>query len=158
MDANLLNQFILATAHIFKQVGNIDIRKEAVRTVDPNYRIISDIATIIGITGAVRGQMVIVINEAMALKFASALLMGEVIKEFNELAESSICEMGNMIAAAASQRMHDMGHVCDVSCPSIIRGKSVEISLYPRAPVFVVQFGTDWGPLQIILKLEMDKS
>jgi len=157
MDANILNQFILATADIFKKVSNIDIRKESVNTVDPNYRIVSDIATIIGITGAVRGQMVIIIGENMALKFASALLMGEPVNEFNELAESSICEMGNMIAADASHRMHDLGHVCDVSCPSIIRGKSVEISLFPRAPVFVVKFGTEWGPMQIVLKLEMDK-
>lgn len=155
MDANILNQFILATANIFKQVGNIDIKKESVSTVDPNYRIVSDIATIIGITGAVRGQMVVVIGDSMALKFASAMLMGETIAEFNELAESSICEMGNMIAADASHRMHDLGHVCDVSCPSIVRGRSVEISLFPRTPAIIVQFGSDWGPLQVILKLAM---
>lgn len=154
MDANLMNQFILATGNVFQQVAGLSLHKEKVDYHPEGAKFYANVATIIGITGALKGQLIVGIDEAMAMKFASAIMMGTPVEEYNEFAESGVCEMGNMIAGEASRRLHDQGYTCDLSVPSIVRGESVEIGFFPKSPLFSVTFTCEWGKIQIIIKLE----
>ncbi|MFZ2958742.1 MAG: chemotaxis protein CheX [Candidatus Ozemobacteraceae bacterium] len=155
MDANILNQFILAATSVFDRVASLKLKKEAVSLFDTGTKVNADVATLIGITGHIRGQMVITLNEEIAKKFASAILMGEPVLEFAEMAESGVCEIANMIGGDAAQRLHSLGYTVDVAVPSIIRGKPVEIGFQPNTPVFMVGFSSDWGQINIVLRIEI---
>ena len=54
--------------------------------------------------------------------------MGEAVPVFNELAESSIAEMGNIITGQAAAGLEEHGYVCKLTPPTIITGKGVMIS------------------------------
>jgi len=157
MDANLLNQFILAATSVFKQVANLDLQKEKVQLYDKGTKVVADVATIIGITGNIKGQMVIVLSESIAMKIASAIMMGEPVNEFGELAESGICEIANMIGGDTAQRFTGLGYSADVAVPSIIKGSSVEIGFTPNTPVFQIGFNSDWGKIGIFIRMEVHK-
>jgi len=155
MDVNLLNQFILSTDHIFTQVANRSLKKESVQFFENGHKVKVSVATILGITGAIKGQLVLAIDEEIAKKFASAIMMGEPVPEYNEIAESGVCEMANMIAGETARRLLDMGFLCDLSVPSIVRGKEIEIGFYPKTPIWVIDFSSDWGQMKLILRLEV---
>ncbi len=157
MDANLLNQFILAASSVFKQVANLELQKEKVQLHERGTKVIADVATIIGITGHVKGQMVIVISEEIAKKIASAIMMGEPVTEFGELAESGICEIANMIGGDTAQRFTGLGYTTDVAVPSVIRGSAVEIGFTPQTPVFQILFNSTWGKIGIFIRMEVNK-
>lgn len=154
MDSLLANQFIQAAISIFKQVGNVDLKKTGLEYFPNGHKISAGIATILGITGDLKGQFIIVLNEAMALKIASAILMGIPVNVYDEVAESAVCEIGNMIGGEASKLLHDQGYLCDITVPSIVRGKEMEIAFYPASPLFVINFECEWGPVKLILRLE----
>jgi chemotaxis protein CheX len=112
------------------------------------------VATLLGLTGALKGQVILTMEEPLAMKLASAILMGIEVTEYNEMAESGVCEMVNMIAGEASRRLHELGYPCDLSVPSIIRGDQLEIGMQPRIPIFLIRFATEYGPVQMLLGLE----
>lgn len=157
MDANLINQFILAIFEIFGKVANLKLRKDSVGCIEANPRDNDGVATVLGITGDIKGQIILIIDEKMAMKFASAIMMGEPVNEYNEIAESGVCETVNMIAGDASRRLQELGYVCDLSTPSAIRGKSIKFGFSPQIPIFKINFSSDWGPVQMIVTLEVAK-
>ncbi len=157
MDANILNQFIKATGEVFEQVCQLQLRKAGLKLHETGEKFKVEVATILGIAGELRGQMVVVLTEPVACKFASSLLMGTPVDSYNEMAESGVCEMANMIAGKAAQFLHTIGYTIDISVPSIVRGKDVEISFFPRTPVFVLNFDSDWGNIQLVVRIEVSK-
>jgi chemotaxis protein CheX len=157
MDANVLNQFILATDVVFQQVANISLKKEKVNMFEGGHKFVISVATIIGFTGALKGQLIVGIDESMAQKFASAIMMGLPVEEFNEIAESGVCEMANMIGGESLRRLSDIGLVCDLSVPSLVRGQRSEISFTPNSPLFAVDFSCDWGPVLLVMRYEVAK-
>ncbi len=90
----------------------------------------------------------------MALKIASAILMGVPIETYDEIAESAVCELGNMIGGEASRLLQESGFVCDLTVPAIARGKEMEIAFYPASPLFSIKFDSEWGDLKVILRFE----
>ncbi len=154
MDSKLANQFIIAASTIFKKVGNVTLKKTGIEYFPKGTRISAGIATILGITGDYKGQFIIILDEGMALKIASAILMGVPVTTYDEIAESAVSEIGNMIGGEASRLLQESGYICDLSVPSIARGKEMEIAFYPASPLFSIKFESDWGEIKIILRLE----
>lgn len=157
MDSNIANQFIIAASSIFKQVGNVSLHKEGLQFFPKGHKISAGIATILGITGALKGQFVIVLDENIAIKIASAILMGMPISKYDEVAESAVCEMGNMIGGETSRLLSELGYICDLTVPSIVKGKELEIAFYPASPLFVINFSCEWGPIQLCMRFEEKK-
>ncbi|MBU1107717.1 MAG: chemotaxis protein CheX [Candidatus Riflebacteria bacterium] len=154
MDSLLANQFIQAAITVFERVGNVSLKKTGLEYFPGGHKISAGIATILGITGDLKGQFVIVLNEDIALKIASAILMGIPVTVYDEVAESAVCEIGNMIGGEASRLLQEQGHFCDITVPSIVRGKEMEIAFYPVSPLFVISFNCEWGSVKVILRLE----
>ncbi|GAB4278617.1 MAG: hypothetical protein Kow0029_22060 [Candidatus Rifleibacteriota bacterium] len=157
MDSKLANQFIIAATTIFKKVGNVQLKKTGLDYFPNGTKISAGIAAILGITGDYKGQFIIVLNEEIALKMASAILMGVPVTQYDELAESAVSEMGNMIGGEASRLLQESGYTCDLSVPSIARGKEMEIAFYPASPLFIIQFSCEWGDIKLILRFEEKK-
>ncbi len=158
MDVKLLNSFIDAVFQVFREVANLELKKERVQFYEEGHKFNADVATLLGFTGSLKGQLVISLNEKIAKGFASAILMGVPVEEFNELAESGVCEMVNMVGGKALANLLEQGYTCDLSVPSIVRGKMVEIGFVPKTPMFAADFSSDWGPIRIMIMVRVDAS
>ncbi|MBF0545004.1 MAG: chemotaxis protein CheX [Candidatus Riflebacteria bacterium] len=153
VDANILNQFISSAISVFEQVASIRLVKNKLSLFQQGYKFPVQVATILGLTGSIRGQIVVSFDEQIAMKLTSAILMGEPVTEFNEVTESTVCEIANMIGGDSAQRLHAMGHTIDVAVPSFIRGKEVSIGFSPNTDIFFVEYGCDWGKVNIIFNI-----
>ncbi len=78
--------------------------------------------------------------------------MGEKFDVLNELVQSGIAELGNVITGQASMRLAEAGFESNISTPSLIigRGASISTLAYPR---LVVPLTTKIGSLTIHLSL-----
>lgn len=150
MNVKFLNPFISAAHDILRIEMHESVQRGELRLENGPY--LTDGATvIISLIGAVDGTVFYSMPQDSAIQFAS-VLMGEKFDALNELVQSGIAELGNVITGQASMRLAEAGYESNISTPSIIIGKGASISTleYPR---LVVPLTTPIGVLTIHLSL-----
>jgi chemotaxis protein CheX len=154
MNSTLLNIFVESAQSIFQQVTSIPLTLKDLQVCENGQRIQAHVAAILSFTGSWKGQLVLVMDESMGMKIASAIMMGMPVETFDEVAESGVAEITNMVGGEAARRMVEIGLSCDMSVPSIIRGNDMEIAFFPKIPRQLASFTSDWGPLQVMIRME----
>lgn len=150
MNVKFLNPFVLSAHEILRlemretaERGELHLETGAYRT--------DDVTVIISLIGAVDGVVFYSMSNETAIRFASAL-MRERLDAFDELAQSGIAELGNVITGQASMRLSDAGYESNISTPSLILGRGALISTL-EFPRLVVPLSTSIGVLTIHLSL-----
>jgi chemotaxis protein CheX len=107
---------------------------------------------IIGVTGKVQGQVIYGMSLSTADKIASQML-GQTIRTFDQLAASAIAELGNMITGNATSLLAEAGYQCDITPPSLMRGRNIKITTL-AIPALVVPVETPFGQIEITVSLQ----
>lgn len=151
MNVKFLNPFVLSAHETLRlemretaERGELHLETGAYRT--------DDVTVIISLIGAVDGAVFYSMSNETAIRFASAL-MRERLDVFDELAQSGIAELGNVITGQASMRLSDAGYESNISTPSLILGRGAMISTL-EFPRLVVPLSTSIGVLTIHLSLK----
>jgi len=150
MDSQIVNQFVRATSSVFGQVNNISLLKTDLNFFPDGCCLPAPVSIGLGVSGAFKGQFLILMDEELAFKVASETLGGKSIITYDHLVESSIGELSNMIAGEASKRLLEMGFNCDITVPAVTR--ATEFSTANAC--FVGKFECEWGKLQLVVKFD----
>jgi len=67
------------------------------------------------------GDVVFGLHEEVALKMVSAMMGGFTITQMDEMSQSAISELGNMISGNASTMLFNQGVKVDITPPKIIQ-------------------------------------
>ncbi len=120
LSADFVNPFLISATKILKDMCFVDtkIGKPYIRDNIDNDSVI----IMLGITGQLRGQVVILLNQLAACDIASRMIMMPV-SEIDELSGSAICELGNMILGNAATVFSTKGLSIDITPPSLCIGK-----------------------------------
>lgn len=150
MNVKFLNPFVSSAHDILRMELHETVQRGELRLENGSYHT-DDATVIISLIGAVDGTVFYGMSKEAAIQFASAL-MGEKFEALNELAQSGIAELGNVITGQASMRLAEAGFESNISTPSLLIGKGASISTleYPR---LVVPLMTSIGSLTIHLSL-----
>ncbi len=153
MKAAHLNPFINSTSKIIRD--NTGAESEMGKPfLRPKYPYTTEsVAIIIGVTGHLSGQVVISIEEECARALAAAMLMEPSLPEFDEYAQSALAELGNMIVANATIGLAEVGCICDITPPSLITGKRMEITNPPKIQTIAVPLVLEKGKIELNLSL-----
>ena len=149
MDSRLLDPIIKAFQEITPQLGLGESingqphQKE--RTVES-----LGVTVLIGITGAVQGNVAYNLSEAAALKIAGSMMGGMSLSAFDEMAQSAVSEMVNMITANAAMRFESAGIHVDISPPSLIVGEDFRARL-----AYEVFWAVDMSMPDVIVQLNL---
>ena len=150
MDVKFLNPFIQAAVEVLKTEvdanairGDISMHKSALTS--------DDITVLINLIGDVYGVVMYGMSTSTCLNLVSKI-MGQEFAEFSTLAQSGVAELGNVISGQATIRFAEAGHKSNISTPTVLNGKGVEISTldFPR---IVVPLETQFGVLTVHLAL-----
>lgn len=101
----------------------------------------NDVTVLLGVAGAIHGHMVLSMDEPLAIRVASAMMMGAPIQQFDELGKSAVCELGNMITGNAMTKLANLGYPCDTTPPSIVIGRGVAIQMQIKTMLRVPMHG-----------------
>lgn len=146
----IYNVFIMAAAEVLNTEaavqltrGKLELRRDAYVT--------DDITVLISLVGDISGAAIL----SMSLDTAKAIIariLGQEILEFDELAQSGIGELGNVITGQASTRMAELGLDTDISVPTLILGKGSSISTLDINRL-IVPLNTELGTVKVNLAL-----
>lgn len=152
MDVNAINPLLAAFFNVLPQIGFQNVKKEALsvaNAVVENTGVIINI----GVTGPLKGVVLIGMDVESAKRFASKMMMGMEVPELDALAQSAISEMGNMVCANACSHFSEAGvSGLDISPPIMMIGKDSMVRL-PVPQVIAVDLSIDDIPVRVYVGL-----
>ncbi len=131
INVNHVNPFLIAASNVLRDccmLGDIQTGKPYLKDAafsDDEWVII------IGLTGELKGKVLIAFELASVLDIASKMCMMP-ITEMDTMSCSAICELGNMILGNAATLLAANGYVIDITPPTISHGMVEFTSNYSK--------------------------
>jgi len=145
-----LNPFITSAAEVLRAEAGIEVKRGGV-AMERASGTTDDVTTLISLVGDVEGMVLFSASESMCLGLVSSM-MGEEFTEFNELAQSGIAELANVIAGRAATKLSQAGYTTNISVPTMIVGRGATITTLDFQRL-VVSLDTEFGAMQVHLGL-----
>lgn len=127
MNVEYINPFIEASQQVFRMMTGIKPQLGNVHLKNSPYPGDS-IAVIIGLTGKIRGQVIISLSLNTAKSIASIMMGGTPVKILDDFAKSAISELGNMIMGNTATLLYSRGIGIEITPPSLLMGEKITIS------------------------------
>lgn len=142
MDVTVINPLLAAFVDILPQIGFQAVNKKALSLAD-KVVVNKGVMINIGVTGPLKGVIMIGMDLDSARRFASKMMMGMDVPELDPLAQSAISEMGNMVCANACSQFCTAGITgLDISPPTMLIGAGASVRL-PVPQAIIIDFLVD---------------
>lgn len=152
INAEYVNPFLEAASAVFKQLINVDLRRGKLvlkEVPQPSH----DVAIIIGITGAVTGQVVFSMSLEMVKKIAQTLAPGLSEKDIMNEWKDIVGEVANMITGNAMNLFAYSGKRVEMTTPTVIEGESFTITLIKQTTLGINLY-SPFGQLEMNVALK----
>jgi chemotaxis protein CheX len=153
MEVKYINAFLEALEYVLTQFGIADIQMGNLQKKESMF-IEADITAVIGLVGAIRGNIAFSLPEDSAKKIISTMMGGAPVPEMDEIAKSAIGEVANMIMGSAATRLSQLGDVSDITPPSILFGRQILLVLSSLQTIEIV-VTSQVGNITVNISLEM---
>ena len=142
MDITIINPLIVSFTDILPQIGFQSVERRSISLVGPSLDY-DGVLVHISLVGVLRGAILIGMSIDSAKQFASKMMMGMTVSEFDSLAQSAISEMGNMVCANACTQFSKVGITgLDISPPLLLIGRNGQATL-PVPQTIAINFSAD---------------
>ncbi len=152
MDVKHVNPFIESFMSVMPQLGFSSVKKGelSVKTQELNN---SGVIIIVGIVGQIRGNVAYAISMSNAKKIASTMMMGMPVDELNDMAQSALSELTNMLTANAATCFAAINVTLDISTPTLLYGEDI-VAKMSSNQVLCIQLFADDIPIDINIAFE----
>lgn len=107
--------------HIMPQLGFQNITKGNICVKD-QFMESKGVTVLVGLTDEMRGNVAYNMTEETAKKIASIMMMGMPVSEMDEMAQSAISELTNMVTGNAATNFEKYKLKVDISPPTLVVG------------------------------------
>jgi chemotaxis protein CheX len=152
MKVEYVNPFIESASAILQEVAQLPSDRGKLALKDPKSPF-RDVCVILGLVGQVHGQVVYGFDEGTAKNIVSKMMMGAEVLEMDEMAKSALGELGNMITGKASVQLENIGITIDISPPTLVMAKNLQISSI-KIPMIIVPLESEVGTIDVYVGLE----
>ena len=151
MKAELLEPLVAVTVSVLSTEAGLNATRRNLY-LTKSASLTHEVTVIIGLTGALHGLFLLGMSRTTARAIAAHMFEAQ-DTELNEMAQSAIAELGNIIAGQATTRLALQGYPATLSPPGLIIGRDCFISTLAITRL-VVQFDTEVGLIEIQLAVE----
>ena len=131
INVEYINPFLMAATSIIKDICQVDIAvgKPYIKQAEFSSE---SVVIMIGVTGEMRGQVMLALSYKKALEIASKMMAGFNVTELDAMSLSAISELGNMIMGNAATILSTKGIGIDITPPTICRGNVIVSQTYTQ--------------------------
>jgi chemotaxis protein CheX len=151
MDVKFVNPFINAITTVLPQLGFLTITRGKLSTREKAMPSLG-VTVLIGFTKSVRGNVAYNMTTEAACKIASTMMMGMPVATFDEMAQSAISELSNMVTANAATNLASMDFEVDISTPSLTLGDNFSVKI-SDIQYLVIEMDIDGNLIEINMDL-----
>jgi chemotaxis protein CheX len=149
-NVKFLNPFIEAAMEVLQIEVNLAIKRGNL-TLHKSALTASDITVLLSLVGQVQGVVMYGLSTQTGLALVSRM-MDQEFTEFDNLAQSGVAELGNVITGRATVKLSQAGYSANISPPTMIQGKGIQISTLDFSRI-VVPLTSEVGEIIIHLAL-----
>ena len=150
MKVEFVNPFIEAAFRVLETEVQAKIQRGAL-TLQSKIYTSQDVTTLVAVTGKIRGLVLYSMSEKTALALVEVML-GQHFPMFDDLAQSGIAELGNVVTGAASTILAEAGYASNIAPPAMIIGRGTMISTL-EIQRLVVPLETQYGTIEVHVAL-----
>lgn len=122
MDVNYINPILNSFANVMPQLGLSSVEKKGI-SLKGRFIESPGVVIIVGIIGDIKGNVIYGLSLDDAKKIASTMMMGMPVETFDELAQSAISELTNMLTANVATNFSKENININISTPTLVHGK-----------------------------------
>lgn len=151
MDVNHINPIIESFMTVMPQIGMQDVKRLGISVKD---RAIESpgVVIIVGLVGDIKGNIIYGMSNDDAKKIASDMMMGKEVAEFDELAQSAVSELTNMLTATVATNYFEQGINVNISTPTLIYGEFIANASIDK--VLCIQMQVNEAIVEVNVSLE----
>lgn len=153
MDVNHINPIIEAFMTVLPQLGINDIVRKGV-CVKGKAIESPGVVIIVGLVGDIKGNIIYGMSIDDAKKIASIMMMGMPVNDFDELAQSAISELSNMLTANVAINYSEQDINVNISTPTLIHGEFIANASIEK--VLCIQIGAGGTNIDVNISLEVN--
>lgn len=129
------------------QLGFSSVKKGGLN-VKKQELVNTGVIIIVGIVGAIQGNVVYVLDFEAAKKIASTMMMGMPVTELDEISQSALSELTNMLTANAATVFSSLDIPIDISTPTLLYGNNIAVKMSSKQ-VLCIQLLADEIPIEV---------
>jgi len=147
MKAEYANVFISSAVTVFRREFHVGLsRKGLTRKNAPVPSL--PIAIVIGVTGAIRGQVVYSMDSNFAFSVTKAMIPNKLPTELRKLTNSAVSETANMITGQASIALAGEDQLIHLTPPAVFTGTDMKVD-FLSIPTICLTLISEIGSLEI---------
>ena len=125
----MVNPIIDAFMDVMPQMGFPMPKRQRIYLQERNV-ISNGVTLTLGFTKQMQGKVIYNMTADTARYIASTMMLGVPVTKFNELAQSALREMSNMLTARAAIKYSELGIDVDITTPELVieEGNTIKIS------------------------------
>ena len=154
--SNFVEPFVEVTVSTFKEFTNVDVSPRNPHFLDPDKGFDWDISAVIGLSGIVKGAVIVSMKADLAIKLAD-ILAGPGHVDMDTDVVDAVGEINNIIAGNIKPKIPN-GDKIVISIPTIIKGKEHSIAWPSKATRILCiphkAFDNDIFHLMVAIELE----
>ena len=126
LDVRHINPFLQSTLSIMEQAAclKLAVGKPSVASLEFHD---STFIIQVGVTGVLKGQVMLVFDVEKAKKVASSMMMGMPVDTLDDMASSALCELSNMIMGSTATLFSTEKIAMDITPPISLHGSNLKL-------------------------------
>ncbi len=145
----IVNQYVAAATSVLANELRGPVSRNGLE-LEANPYTSEEITAVIGISGSFAGSLYLSMAERTALGVVS-IMIGQEMTVFDDLAQSGIAELANVVAGTAGVALSELGHTTDLTPPLLVVGAGARLS--SELQRLVVPLETVAGPIRLHVAL-----
>ncbi len=154
MRVELVNAFIVAAGEVLASEASVKVSRGPL-SLERDAYVTDGVTVLVSVIGEVWGMALYGMGQETAKGLLSRM-MGQEVTSFDELAQSGVGELGNVITGKATTKLAELGYSADISVPTLILGKGSRISTLDIGRL-VIPLETEVGTMRVNLALRDNK-
>lgn len=150
MRVQIVNRYVQSALNVISKETGAPAQRGGL-LMEGNPYTTEDVTAVIGISGMLSGSLYISMSEEVALKIIGAII-GQVTTELDELGQSGIAELANVIAGSAGVGLAEEGIETTVNPPLVLVGRGARLSTV-EIQRLVVPLQTMYGVVKLHVAL-----
>ena len=152
MNVEYLNPIIKAATFVLQQTCNVNAKIGRPYLTQTQYEE-EVFVVMLGITGKLHGQVLLVMNTDIARDLASKMMMGMPVDELNEMAKSALGELMNMTMGNAMTFFSEQEILLDITPPTMFVSSELNLSVGNSKMVCIpIEFDGEKIELNVAIK------
>ena len=145
------NIFIMSAVHVFRKELGIRLSRESLSRKDSPLPSMP-ISIVLGITGAVRGQVVYSMDTSFAYDITKVMIPNKLPMERKQFVNSAVGEIGNMVTGQASIQLAGQNQRIHLTPPAVFTGQGLKVD-FLEVPTVCLRLLSEMGILEINIGL-----